>query len=246
MDADANAMPVNPEEVDALRRVLERRRAIRDFGPTPLPIGALRAILAEGALAPSSLGLQPYVLHLVVEPELRGRVAAVCNGQRAARTAAALVVVEVGPTVSERRIAEGRAYYASAVLPPRSREYHLAGLAKVALAHRRWLRPLLGAGRVLLGWVKPARSLLPLGSQGLRDWGARNAMLAVEGMMLAAAARGIDSCPMEGFDGAAVARLLGLPRSSAAAVVVAFGYRATEARIEPRFRRSLAQIVVEH
>ncbi len=234
------------DEVRALRLILARRRAIRDFAPTPVPLAALRSIVADAALAPSSMGLQPYVMHVVVAPPLRARVAAACNGQRAAATAPALLVVEVGPSVSARRTAEAQVYYRAAELPLRSRAYHLAGLDKVTLAHRWWLRPILGLARVLLGWWRPARSMLPLGAQGLRDWGARNAMLAVEDVMLAAAARGLDTCPMEGFDGHAVARHLGLPRSSAIAVVVAVGHRAEGARLEPRFRRPLEQIVVEH
>lgn len=234
------------DDAHALRRLLERRRAIRDFAPTPVPLGELRSIVADATLAPSSVGLQPYRMHLVVTPALRAQVAESCNGQRAARSAAALIVVEVGPAVSQRRIAEGLDYYRTADLPQRSRDYHRAGLNKVALAHRWWLRPILGLVRVLLSGWRPARSLLPLGAQGLRDWGARNAMLAVEAVMLAAAARGLDTCPMEGFDGPAVARHLRLPRSSALALVIAVGLRAEDARVEPRFRRPLEQIVVEH
>lgn len=238
--------PEASDPAHVLRLLLERRRAIRDFTATPVPLIVLRSIVADATLAPSSMGLQPYVMHLVVTPALRAVVAESCNGQRAARTAAALLVVEVGPAVSERRIAEGLDYYRTADLPPRSRDYHLMGLNKVTLAHRWWLRPLLGLGGALISWWRPARSLLPFGAQGLRHWGARNAMLAVEDVLLAAAARGLDTCPMEGFDGPAVARHLGLPRSSAIAVVIAIGHRAEDARVEPRFRRPLEQVAVEH
>ncbi len=51
---------------------------------------------------------------------------------------------------------------------------------------------------------------------------------------------------MEGFDGAAVARLLGLPRGSAVVVVIALGQRSAEARIEPAVRREKATKVVAH
>ncbi|HRI10644.1 MAG TPA: nitroreductase family protein, partial [Nannocystaceae bacterium] len=56
------------DEVRALRLILARRRAIRDFAPTPVPLAALRSIVADAALAPSSMGLQPYVMHVVVAP----------------------------------------------------------------------------------------------------------------------------------------------------------------------------------
>lgn len=225
----------------------QHRRAIRDFADRPVDPVDIDAILTLAGMAPSSMGMQPYEFHLVVTPERKALVAEACNGQRAAKTAHALVAIVIGPDISRRRVEEAVAHYREAEeLPQKSRDYHLSGFAKLEKAHYRLLLPLLGWLRSLMTTFSPARSLLPLGPQGLRDWGARNAMLAAQNLMLAASARGLDSCPMEGFDGAAVSRLLGIPRSSAVAVVIALGYRAETARIEKQWRRDKSAMVITH
>lgn len=226
--------------------LLSTRRAIRDFASQPLDRALLMSLVQASAEAPSSLGVQPYELHLVVEPDLRARLARACNEQRAARSAQALVVFVVGPAITRRRIEESRAYYQNAPLPEKSRAYHMGGLDRLALALNPWLLPIFAVVRAVLSIVQPSRSLIPLGSQGVRDWAARNAMLAAQSLLLAASAHGVDSCPMEGFNGVAVAQTLGLTWGSVATLVVALGYRADDARIEPRWRRTATQLIAIH
>lgn len=234
------------EVTSAFHELQSRRRAIRDFSDRPLDAGLLETIVASAGLAPSSMGLQPYELHVVAEPELRTSLARACNGQRAARSAQALAVFVVGTDIVRRRIEESRAHYLAAPIPQKSRDYHLAGLARLSRALHPLLLPLLGAARVALSIVLPSRAFLPLGPQGVRDWAARNAMLAAQNLLLAAAARGVDSCPMEGFDGPAVARVLGLPRGAAPSLVLSLGYRADDAHLEPGWRRRPAELIVNH
>jgi nitroreductase len=64
--------------------------------------------------------------------------------------------------------------------------------------------------------------------------------------MLGAAAKGIDSCPMEGFSASKIAKLLGLPRGSVIPIVIALGYRANDARIDDQWRRPVVEVVVSH
>lgn len=223
------------------------RRAIRDFADRPVDPADIEAILMAGGLAPTSMGMQPYQFHVIVEPGLKKRMVEACNGQRAAKSAPVLVAVVVGPGINRRRMDEAVRYYREeADLPQKSRDYHLAGVGKLAKAHHPLLLPFLGLARQFLSAVAPARSFLPLGSQGLRDWAARNAMMAAQNVLLAATARGIDSCPMEGFNGAAVARLLELPWQAAVPVVIALGYRAENAHVEEQWRRPKSSMIVEH
>ena len=66
--------------------------------------------------------------------------------------------------------------------------------------------------------VWPALILLPIGSVAARHWAARSAIYAAQTVLLAAAARGLDSCPMEGFD----------------------------ARVEPQWRRPFSSVVIAY
>jgi nitroreductase len=232
---------------DAFRDVNRRRRAIRDFDGISIPEDAMHALLAEAALAPSSGNLQPFQMHWLRDPGLKARVAKACNGQRAAISAPTLVVVAASPRIALRTANQQLANVeASTALPAKSKAHYRRQV--------RMFRRILGPGSwaiwtplvALAGLVKPSLSLLPVGHVGILGWAARNATFAAQTLMLAAAARGIDSCPMEGFSAPKIAGLLGLPRGTVIPVVIALGYRAQGARIENQWRRPLTDIVVEH
>ncbi|XXE02942.1 nitroreductase family protein [Pseudomonas sp. Z3-6] len=85
-----------------------------------------------------------------------------------------------------------------------------------------------------------------VGHIGGRQWAARNTIFAAQTLMLGAAAKRIDTCPMEGFSAAQVAKLLDLPRASVVPLVIALGDRVDDARVEEQWRRAIADIVVLH
>jgi len=232
---------------DAFQIANHFRRAIRKFTSTAIPEEDVYALLAEAALAPSSGNLQPYQLHRIHEPSVRADIAAACNGQQAAASAPELIVVVANTAFAQQTALAQLAYVeASAALDPDSKAYHrkqmgmfqkILGVGSSAL----W-SPLL----LLAALIRPSLSLLPISHIGSRQWAARNAIFAAQTLMLAAAAKGVDSCPMEGFSASKIAKLLGLPRGSVIPVVIALGYRADDARIEKRWRRPMADIVVSH
>jgi nitroreductase len=230
----------------AFCRINQARRAVRDFAPTPVAADDVRAILAEAQLAPSSGNLQPYQLVWVRDPDLRARVAAACDGQRAAASAPVLIAVTAAPALARRTLDAQLAYVDTApALDDRARAYyrrHLTGFRRfLRLAPLALWSPL----HTLVALLAPALSLLPVGPLGLRHWAARSAIYAAQTLLLATAARGLDACPMEGFSARKVARLLGLPRGHVVPLVVAIGHRAGNARIEPRWRLPFANAVVE-
>lgn len=73
-------------------------------------------------------------------------------------------------------------------------------------------------------------------------WSVAQCHLAAAHMMLAAASLGVDSCPMGGFEPAAVAEVLKIDRTQVEiALLVALGYRAQEQPV--RHRLALNEIV---
>ena len=68
-----------------------------------------------------------------------------------------------------------------------------------------------------------------------RDETMRSCGLMAQTLMLAARGKGLDSCPMDGFDFAAVARLINLPANHVIGLMVAVGKRTVEPR--PRVGR---------
>lgn len=223
------------------------RRAIREFDSTPIPKDDVHALLGEVAFAPSSGNLQPYELHWVREPALKLSIALACNGQKAATSATDLVVIVASSALGRRNALAQLAHVeSSSVLGPQSKAYHRKQIGK--------FQKILGLGSsafwsVLLFFaalIRPSLSLLPIGHIGSRQWAARNAIFAAQTIILGAAAKGIDSCPMEGFSASKIASILGLPRGSVIPIVIALGYRAEGERIEERWRRSQSDSVVAH
>jgi nitroreductase len=69
--------------------------------------------------------------------------------------------------------------------------------------------------------------------QVVRDEGMRSCGLAGQTIMLMARELGYDSCPMDGFDYAAVARIIDLPEDHAIAFMIAIGRAVRESWPRP-------------
>ncbi len=68
------------------------------------------------------------------------------------------------------------------------------------------------------------------------EWAKKQVYIA-QGFALAACAElQIDSCPMEGFDASAVAKILDVPSNLDVAVMIPVGYRAVDEHPRPKFR----------
>ena len=82
-------------------------------------------------------------------------------------------------------------------------------------------------------------------NQVQRDEAMRSCGIAAQTLMLSAKAMGYDSCPMDGFDFSAVAKLIKLPDDHAIAMFVAIGKGLTEA--SPRAGQlPLDEIIIEN
>jgi nitroreductase len=226
------------------QQVNRQRRAIRDFDGNPIPDEEVEAVLSEALLAPSSGNSQPYVIHWLRNPAIKAAAASACRNQRAARSASTLLVFVSSIRFALESASMFRAYVESTPeLNEKSRDYHLRelkiGRRFLRIAPSIFLSPL----HALLTAAFPSFTLLPFGPKAVRNWVARSALFAAQTLLLAASARGLDTCPMEGFDARKLAGVLGLKRGDVIAIVVALGRRQPDALIEPRWRRPFATAV---
>src|SRR5208337_932455 len=84
----------------------------------------------------------------------------------------------------------------------------------------------------------------PVSRQALFKWATKNASLACENLMIAAEALGLNTCPMEGFDGRRLSRLLGLsPKYHEIVMVIALGRKSAAHVDQPQWRRPLEATV---
>jgi len=226
------------ERWDAFQQVNRERRAVRDFDESPIADEDVEAILSEALLAPSSGNSQPYVIHWLREPAMKAAAAAACQNQRAARSASTLLAFVCASRFALETTAMFRSYVEStAELSEKSREYHLKELKTGRLFLRIAPSAIWSPLHFLLTALFPSLTLAPLGPAAVRNWAVRSALFAAQTTLLGASARGLDTCPMEGFHARKLARILGLKRGDVIALVVALGRRRPDARIEPRWRR---------
>ncbi len=214
---------------------ITQRRAIRD------------ELLDAARLAPSSFNSQPYRLFWVASPDARRAVAHLCFSQAPAQTASALVVavadLSCWQSTSTGQLAWMRA---AGFSPEKISEYERKSKFVKWFYIRGWCN-LLGA---LKWFVFRAVNLFkiigvpPVTRQGLFKWATKSTSLACENLMIAAEALGLNSCPMEGFDGRRLSRFLHLSsRDQDIVMVIAIGKKSALHIDQPQWRRPLESTV---
>jgi nitroreductase len=218
--------PANGVGAAGLRSFIDlvrSRRSTRHFRPDPVPPALLDGLLEAARWAPSGFNLQPTHFVVVTDPGAKARLYPACMKQRQ--------VVEAGASVvftGDRRVVEN---HFERVL----RQDREAGA--INAAYERLLRkavPLsFNQGPFGAGWLWKAVAgavagrFIPVPSvQAVHKsfWLAKQVCLSAMVFMLAAAAAGLATCPLEGFGERAVRRALGIPPSQAVVLVVAVGY----------------------
>lgn len=182
---------------------LNWRYATKAFDPArKIPAETWAALEESLVLSASSFGLQPYRFLIVQDPKVREQLLPHSWGQRQIVEASHLVVFAVRTGVTEGEI---DTYL--------RRISEVRGIGVDALAGLRGMM----VGMLLADGFKPMAV----------HWAARQAYIALGGLLTSAAVLGIDACPLEGFVPAEYDRVLQLPAQGLTAVVAcALGYRA--------------------
>jgi len=237
MNAKANATS------DPTLSAIFQRRAIRAFDAVEIPAATRDLLLHSARQAPSSFNMQPYRLYWVESPAQRDAVAKLCLNQNAARTASALVVAvaDIGSLQSTAQLQ--LAWMRESGFPEQKiREYvrtarigriifmpgplNLFGILKKALFR-------------LLNTFKSIGSP-PVMRHEIFKWAGKSTALACQNLMIAAEVVGLNTCPMEVFDGQRLLRYLGLSRKRHEIVmVIAIGKKSSDHAPQPQWRRPI-------
>lgn len=224
-----------------------QRRAIKVFDPVSIPREVREQILNAARSAPSSFNIQPYILLWVESPELREQAARLCMGQSPAVTATALVVA-VADIGSWRSTISGYQEWMRAT--GFSTEKILEQEKKTIFAKLFFLQGwfgVLGILKWLILRVINCWKIIgspPVARQGLFKWATKSTALACENLMIAAEALGLNTCPMEGFDGRRLSKFLKLsPNHHEIVMVIAVGKKSPRHNDSPQWRRPLETTV---
>lgn len=187
-----------------MNNYLHWRYATKKFDPTrKVSKEALNELLEVLRLAPSSFGLQPWKFILVEDQNLRKEVRKYAWDQTQVTDASDLIVLCSLKTMDEVYIKSFVAQIAKS-----------RGIAPEALA---------GYEQVMIGFAKGKSP------QDLSNWMKKQVYIALGMLLYACAQKGIDSCPMEGFDSKKVDEVLGLGQEGLESVVFCpVGYRASD------------------
>lgn len=161
----------------------------------------LRDLLETAHLSPSSFGLQAWKIVVINNSELREKLAPVCNDQ---------------PQITE-----------ASVLVLFCARTDLQGKKGVIQRYTDFYREVRGktAEQAETFRNKVSKYVEDLGSVGSISWLKNQVYLPAETLMMAAAEKKIDSCPMEGFESSGVSKVLELPKNLLPVIMVALGYR---------------------
>jgi nitroreductase len=192
-----SAMPTHSTQ--ALIPALKWRYATKQFDHTrKVPEAAVKELLEAVRLAPSSFGLQPWKVLVITDPQLRAKIREHAWGQPQVTDASHLIIFAARKEIHE--------------------EYIEHFIKTTAEARNATIESLEGFRGMLLNSVK---NMTP---EAMTSWNQRQAYIALGILMLGAAEKHIDSCPMEGFDAKEVDKVLGLTDYTATAFCP-IGYR---------------------
>jgi nitroreductase len=204
-----------------LQQALEWRYATKVFDATKkLSDADLNDLLTSLQMAPSSFGLQPWKFFVITNPELREKLKAVSWNQSQVTDASHLIVLARQTDMTATHIQT----YIDDIKNTR-------GIPAESLE---------GYKQMMSGFIA---KFTP---EERASWMEKQIYIALGFLMLAAATKGIDACPMEGFDAKAYDDILGLnAQGYTTTVLCPVGYRSqndTYATLK-KVRYPLSQVV---
>jgi len=222
---------------------LLHRRAVKTFEPVEIPQVLREQILDAARHAPSSFNSQPYRFFWVESSPGKATVAKLCLGQMPAVTASALVVAvaDIGSLAATSQAqlewmrgsgfshAKIRDYERTAKI---GRILFLPGPFGIFAAVKWAIFQLMNLWKTM--------GMPPVFRQDLLKWATKSTSLACGNLLIAAEALGLNTCPMEGFDGRRLSRFLGLSaRHHEIVMVIAIGKKSSAYAVPPQWRRPL-------
>jgi nitroreductase len=223
------------------------RRAVKVFDPVAISPEVREELLYAARLAPSSFNIQPYRLFWIESPEPRKEAARLCMGQSPAETASALVVAVADIGSWRATMRSQIEWMRTAGFSPKKISEHEKKSVFAKLFFLQGWFGFLGVVKWLILRIVHFWKIIgtpPVARQGLFKWATKNAALACQNLMIAAEVLGLNTCPMEGFDGRRLSKLLRLsPRYHEIVMVIAIGQKSLQHRDQPQWRRPLESTV---
>ena len=220
------------------------RRSVRIYKEKAIDTKIVKACIKLASLAPNSSNMQLWEFYHITSKETIAKMAPYCFHQNAAKTAQELVVFVTRKDLWRKR-AKANLKMVDALFPPKpkaeqsSRERVIRNYYGkiIPFAYSDFLG-ILGFFKFIfvsiLGIFKPIYRQVR--GSDMRNVAHKTCGLAAENFMIAMAAKGYDTCPMEGSDTLRIKKLLHLPFGAEINMIVSCGIRAEKGVYVERFR----------
>ncbi len=191
--------------MNTVLEALKFRHACKKFNPEQkIPRDELEMILECGHLSPSSFGMEPWKFLVVQNQSTREKLRKVCWNQAQITESSDVVVILVKPELLKPDTDYVKSMFQRRGLPDDAEKAYL----------ERYRSHLEAEVETVMSYY---------------SWGSKQCYIALANMMTAAAANGIDSCPIEGFEKKAAEVVLQIDTEQfQIAVILALGYRVGE------------------
>ena len=185
-----------------LLNALEWRYASKKMNGKRIPEDKIEKILEAIRLAPSSIGLQPYSVIVITDPELKKQILPIANNQQQIVDSSHLLVFAAWDKITTERVDD------FIRLNAKTRKVSMESLD--------------GLRSKLLNISKRSR-------EENFEWAARQTYIAFATGIAAAAEERVDATPMEGFNNVALDELLNLKdKGLRSLTLLPLGYREQE------------------
>lgn len=198
-------------------QVMEARHSVRKYDPTAtIPQGELNEILRLAASAPSSWNLQHWRFLVVTDPAIKEKLLPIAYNQQQVVDAYATIII-LGDLEADK---SARPVYDEAVAN---------GLMNETVRD------------TMIAQIEGAYKSNP---EIARDEAIRNSSYAAMQLMLAAKAKGYDTCPMGGYNRDALIKELNIPSRFLPTLMLTVGKASVQAHPTARF--GLDQLVINN
>lgn len=196
--------------------VKERRSASNFIPDQPITEEELKEIFELVKLGPSAFNLQHTHYVTVLNPEVKEKLRKAANGQYKVHSASAVVLV----------LGDKEAYHDAAKI--------YEGLLLLGILNKQEYDHMVN---------DTVSFYESRGEQFHRDEAIRNASISAMLFMLAAKEKGWDTCPMIGFDSAAVKEILNIGEEYEVALMITLGKENVDSRKPRGYRKPVSEFV---
>jgi nitroreductase len=230
------------------------RRSVRIYdAEKTIDTRIVKECIELASLAPNSSNMQLWEFYHITSKEVIGNIAPFCFNQNAAKTAQELVVFVTRKDLWRKR-AKSNLKMIDSLFPPKQKAAQ-SSREKVSRNYYGKIIPFAYADFLgILGFLKYIMVSIigifkpiyrEVRRSDMRIVAHKTCGLAAENFMISMAAKGYDTCPMEGSDTSRVKKLLGLPFGAEINMIVSCGIRKPEGVYGERFRIPFEEVYTE-